>query len=225
MKIGIIGGGSVAQALGAKLAKNGYDVMIGIRSPVAAELAKERTFAKPLKDWIADTGAKVGTFADAAAHGEILLNATLGEASIAALGAAGESNIGSKILIDVANPLDFSMGMPPSLLPKYSHGTSLGEEIQKAFPKARVVKALNTVSHTVMVEPALVPSDHDLFMAGDDKGAKETVVGLLRDEFGWKSIVDLGDIAGARASEHILPLWVRLWGIIGTPNFSIKIVR
>jgi 8-hydroxy-5-deazaflavin:NADPH oxidoreductase len=225
MKIGIIGGGGVAQAIGGKLKANGHDVMIGIRNPIDTELAKERQMAKPLKEWMKDTGGKVASFAKAAKHGEILVNATSGGASIEALTQAGAENIGSKILIDIANPLDFSKGMPPSLLPAYDHGTSLGEEIQKAFPKARVVKTLNTISNAIMINPESIAGDHDLLMAGNDADAKATVTALVKKEFGWKSVIDLGDITGARGTEHILPLWVRLWGVMGTPAFNIKIVK
>jgi 8-hydroxy-5-deazaflavin:NADPH oxidoreductase len=225
MKIGIIGGGSVGQTIATKLIANGHDVLLGIRNPTPDELAKERQFAKPLTEWIAATGGKVVTFAEAAKHGEIVFNVTNGDASIAALTMAGAENLDGKVLIDVANPLDFSRGMPPDLLAKYSQFTSLGEEVQKAFPKARVVKAFNTVSAFAMVDAAFVPGDHDLFIAGNDPEAKKTVEGLARKEFGWKSFVDLGDIVGARASEHLLPLWVRLWMIGGSPKVNLKLMR
>jgi 8-hydroxy-5-deazaflavin:NADPH oxidoreductase len=171
MKIGIIGGGSVGQTIARKLLANGHDVLVGIRNPSPEELAKERSMAQPLADWIAETGGKVGTFAQAAAHGDIIFNVTNGQASIAALTLAGRDNIDDKILIDVANPLDFSNGMPPDLLKDYSYGTSLGEEIQKAFPKARVVKAFNTVSAFAMVDANFVKGDHDLIIAGNDEAA------------------------------------------------------
>jgi 8-hydroxy-5-deazaflavin:NADPH oxidoreductase len=225
MKVGIIGAGSVGQAIAAKLLRNGHDVKLGIRNPSPAELAKERMMARPLTDWQKDTGGQVVSFAEAAAHGEIVINATSGGVSIEALKMAGAANLKGKILIDIANPLDFSKGMPPSLLPAYDHGTSLGEEIQKAFPDTHVVKTLNTVSNTVMVEPSLVKGDHDLFVAGNDAAAKKTGETLLRKEFDWKSIIDLGDITGARATEHLLPVWIRLWSIFGTASFNIRIVK
>lgn len=225
MKIGIIGAGSVGQTLAAKLIANGHDVALGIRNPSPAELAKERQMAEPLNMWQKKTGGKVVTFAEAARHGEIIVNATGGGISIEALKAAGEANLGTKILIDVANPLDFSLGMPPSILPQYAHGTSLAEEIQKAFPKVRVVKALNTVSHTIMTAPEKLKGDHDLFISGNDADAKSTVTSLLKKEFGWKSIVDMGDIKGARGTEQFLVMWVTLWGVVGTPDFNIKIVK
>jgi 8-hydroxy-5-deazaflavin:NADPH oxidoreductase len=225
MKIGIIGGGGVGQAIGGKLKANGHDVVIGIRNPSEAELSKDRQMAKPLKEWIKETGGRVASFADAAKHGDILVNATSGGASIEALTQAGAAHIGNKILIDIANPLDFSKGMPPSLLPQYDHGTSLGEEIQKAFPKAKVVKTLNTISNAIMVNPAAIAGDHDLLMAGNDAEAKATVTALVKKEFGWTSVIDLGDITGARGTEHILPIWIRLWGVLGTHAFNIKVVK
>lgn len=227
MKIAMIGGGSVGQALGAKLTANGHDVVIGIRSLSADELAKDRANALPLKDWITQTGGGVMTMAKAAAHGEIVFNVTAGKASLDALRLAGEQSLRGKILIDVANALDFSRGMPPFLDPELTTTTSLGEEIQKTFPDTHVVKALNTVANAVMVNPGLVPGDHSLPIAGNSAKAKATVTALLQREFGWPAtaIVDLGDIVGARATEHLLPLWIRLWMVGGTPNVNIGILR
>ena len=124
--------------------------------------------------------------------------------------------------MDVANPLDFSKGVPPTLT--VVNTDSLGEQIQRAFPQARVVKALNTVNADVMVEPSLVPGDHDTFVCGDDAAAKETVTALLRD-FGWKHVIDLGGIGSARGTEMLLALWVRLMGALGTAQFNFKVVR
>jgi predicted dinucleotide-binding enzyme len=128
------------------------------------------------------------------------------------------------VLIDVANPLDFSRGMPPSLL--VSNTDSLAEQIQRGFPEARVVKTLNTMNCEVMVDPARLPGEHDVFVAGDDDAAKEKVRELLAS-FGWPSdrIVDLGDITAARATEMYLPLWLRLFGALQTGDFNIKVVR
>jgi 8-hydroxy-5-deazaflavin:NADPH oxidoreductase len=224
MKIGIFGGGMVAQTIGAKLQAKGHHVMLGIRNPAADELARPRNMAVSLAEWKTSTGAQVGTMRDAASHGDILFNCTQGEGSLPALQAAGANAIGEKILIDVANPLDFSKGMPPSLLPQYDHGTSLGEEIQRAFPKAKVVKAFNTITAAVMVDASKVPGDHDLLISGNDATAKATVSEIARAEFGWKSIVDLGDIVGARATEHLLPIWLRLWAVTGGPFHNVKIV-
>jgi 8-hydroxy-5-deazaflavin:NADPH oxidoreductase len=224
MKIGMIGGGGVAQALATALMAKGHDVVIGIRDVTDGELGKERTFARPLRDWIADTGGRVVTMTDAAAHGDILFNVTAGSASLAALERAGAQNLKGKVLIDVANPLNFSQGMPPFLEPHLSVTTSLGEEIQKAFPDTHVVKALNTVSHAIMVDPGLIAGDHHLFIAGNSDDAKAQVKALLTAAFGWSSYYDLGDIVGARASEHLLPLWVRMWMRSGNPLVNIRVV-
>jgi 8-hydroxy-5-deazaflavin:NADPH oxidoreductase len=225
MKIAVIGGGSVGQTIAAKLIANGHDVRLGIRNPSAAELTKERSMAKPLAEWAKETGGKVVTFAEAARHGELIFAATNGATAIDALKLAGLDNLKGKVLVDISNPLDFSKGMPPSLLPQYDHGTSLGEETQKAFPATKVVKAFNTISALVMVDASLVPGDHDLFIAGNDADAKKTVENFARKEFGWKSFVDLGDIVGARASEHMLPLWVRLFMTGGSPKINIRVVK
>jgi 8-hydroxy-5-deazaflavin:NADPH oxidoreductase len=225
MKIGMIGGGGVAQALAGKLIEKGHDVVIGIRSTEDAELTKERSMALPLARWMAETGGRVATMAEAAAHGEIVFNVTAGQASLAALSAAGAENLAGKVLIDVANPLDFSRGMPPFLAPELSVTTSLGEEIQKAFPETHVVKAFNTVSNRIMIEPTLIAGGHDLLIAGNSAEAKATVAALAREAFGWTSIRDLGDIVGARATEHLLPLWVRMWMLGGNPLINIRLVE
>lgn len=225
MKIGIIGGGSVGQTIGGKLAANGHDVRLGIRNVTPEELAKDRQMAKPLGAWAAETGVKVVTMREAAEHGEIVFNATNGAGAIEALTLAGAEALGSKVLIDVSNPLDFSHGMPPAILPAYAGGTSLGEEIQKAFPNARVVKAFNTISAPVMINPGTISGSHDLLIAGEDAEAKAEVEKLAKREFGWQSVVDLGGLKAARGMEHWLPLWVTLWGVTGTPMFNLKIVR
>lgn len=177
--------------------------------------------------WVASAGknASQGTFADAAAFGELLFNCTRGGVSIEALKAAGEANLEGKILIDMANPLDGSKGFPPTLIPELSNTTSLGEEIQKAFPKLKVVKTLNTMNCKLMADASLVKGDHDVFMCGNDEEAKKTVSALLKDAFGWKSIVDLGDLSGARGTEMILPLWIRLYAINKSPDFNFRVVK
>jgi predicted dinucleotide-binding enzyme len=215
MKIGILGTGMVGETLGKKLAQLGHEVRMGSRdakNPKAAEFVKAG-------------GAKCsqGTFADAAKFGEVIFNCTAGTASLEALKAAGAENLGGKVLVDVSNPLDFSKGFPPSL--SVTNTDSLGEQIQRAFPSAKVVKTLNTVNAGVMVEPKkLANGAHDLFVCGNDAGAKETVTGILRS-FGWERIVDLGDITGARAAEAYLLLWVRLMGGLKTAQFNLQIVR
>lgn len=126
--------------------------------------------------------------------------------------------------MDVSNPLDFSSGMPPSL--SVCNTDSLGEQIQRAFPNARVVKTLNTINANVMVNPLLVAGgDHDVFVSGDDADARARVSELLKSWFGWRSVIELGDITTARGTEMMLPVWVRLWGALGTPMFNFKISR
>ena len=214
MKYGILGSGSVGQTIGAKLAGLGHEVMVGTRNP------------DKLKDWLAATGGKatVGSFAQAAAHGEMVFNATAGSGALAALQAAGAANLDGKVLIDISNPLDFSHGMPPSL--SVGNTDSLGEQIQRAFPNLKVVKTLNTTTARVMVDPHLVgDGEHTIFLSGNDAEAKAKVSALLREQFGWKDILDLGDITTARGVEAMLPLWVMLYMKFGTPMLQFKIVR
>jgi len=175
--------------------------------------------------WVisAGRGASQGTFADAAAFGEIVFNCTAGVGSIDALRSAGASALRGKILIDIANPLDFSKGMPPTLF--LSNDDSLGETIQRTFPEAKVVKALNTVNAGLMVAPGRLRGDHDLFVCGNDAGAKAQVVRFLKEEFGWKSVIDLGDITAARGTESYLLLWLRLYGALQTADFNVHVVN
>lgn len=224
MKVGIIGSGIVGQTIGAKLAERGVDVVLGTRTP--GKLDEKRGMGAPLSEWVAKAGrnGRLGTFAEAAAHGELVINATSGTGSLEALALAGANNLDGKILIDIANPLDFSKGMPPSLT--VSNTDSLGEQIQRAFPRVKVVKTLNTTNASVMVDPVLVAGgDHELFVSGNDTEAKQRVTSLLKEWFGWKSVIDLGDITTARGTEMLLPIWVRLWGALGTPMFNFKIAR
>jgi predicted dinucleotide-binding enzyme len=214
MKIGILGTGVVGSTLGTRLAQLGHEVKMGARTATNEKAAA----------WVKAAGkpASQGSFAEAAAFGELLFNCTSGGGSLQALEAAGAKNLDGKVLIDVANPLDFSQGMPPTL--SIVNTDSLGERIQQAFPKARVVKALNTLSATVMVNPGAVKGETDLLIAGNDQAAKEQVKKLL-ESFGWKSVIDLGDITNARGTEMWLALWIRLMGALGTPIFNLKLVR
>lgn len=224
MKIAMIGGGGVGQTLATGLMGKGHEVVIGIRNPSAEELAKARPQGGPLTEWIARTGGTVTDYASAARGADIVFNVTPGQHSLEALRAAGAANLVGKVLVDVANPLDFSKGMPPFLDPAYTGTTSLGEQIQAAFPEARVVKAFNTVAAAVMVTPGLIPGAHDLFLSGNDAAAKDVVKGLAQG-FGWTGFADLGDIVGARAQEAVLPVWVRLWTSGGTHLVNLKVVR
>jgi 8-hydroxy-5-deazaflavin:NADPH oxidoreductase len=227
MKIGVLGTGMVGQTIGGKLAELGHDVMIGTRD-VAGALA--RTDPHPygfpaFGVWLKQNpNVQVGSFAEAAHHGEIIINATNGVRSIEALTQAGEANLNGKILIDAANPLDFSQGMPPAL--SIANTDSLGEQIQRAFPQVKVVKALNTVTATLMVNPRqLADGDHHLFVSGNDADAKAHVINLLMSWFRWKEVIDLGDISTARGTEMYLPIWLRLWGALGTGLFNVKVVK
>ena len=179
----------------------------------------------PFSAWLKQyTGVKVGTFAEAAQHGEVLFNATNGMGTMEALRQAGASNLKGKILVDISNPLDFSKGMPPSL--SVCNTNSLGEQIQRAFPEVKVVKTLNTVTASLMVNPSQVADgDHHVFVSGNDAEAKGQVTGMLKSWFGWKEAIDLGDITTARGTEMYLPLWLRLWGALGTGMINIKIVK
>jgi predicted dinucleotide-binding enzyme len=224
MKIGIIGSGVVGQTLGAALKAKGHDVQLGVRVVSQAELDKPRSQAETLRDWTAKTGVPVVTFAQAARFGEILFNTTGGGVALQALDIAGADAIGAKILVDVSNPGDFSTGSLTSL-PHLTNTTSVGEEIQKAFPEARVVKTLNTAYIGVGVDASMVADGAgDMFIAGNDAQAKTVVETLLKRDFGWKSVVDLGDIVGARAMEQFLILWFRLYTLRGTPLFGVKLV-
>ena len=215
MRIGVLGTGVVGKTLGHKLVKLGHEVRMGSRK---AGSDKAKAWAKD-----AGAGASEGSFADAAAHGEVIFNCTAGMASLDALRAAGSRNLENKILVDVSNPLDFSKGMPPSL--SVCNTDSLGEQIQKTFPEAKVVKTLNTVTAAVMVDPALIPVPHTMFVSGNDANAKNAVTKLLKDGFGWKEVLDLGDLSAARAQEMYLPLWLRLYMKMQTANVNVHVVH
>jgi len=223
MKIGIIGSGVVAQTLGSKLIGLGHDLILGTRDP--DKLDDKKMFGATLREWKSQTEGKasVATFKEAAAHGELLINATSGQFSLEALELAAADKVGAKVLIDVANELDHSKGMPPGVLA--SQERCLAEKIQEAFPNLKVVKTLNTIGAPVMVEPqALAGGDHTVFVSGNDADAKATVVALLKS-FGWTDLLDLGDISSARGPEMYLAMWIRLWGATKTGMLNIKVVR
>ncbi len=215
MNIGILGTGIVGKTIGSKLIELGHTVKMGSRS------AKNEKAA----EWAGTQGerASVGTFAEAAAFGALVFNCTNGAGALEALEMAGRENLRGKVLLDVTNALDFSKGFPPSLL--ISSTDSLGEQIQRAFPETRVVKSLNTVTAAVMVNPGMLPAETDIFVSGEDAAAKAEVTAILRDWFGWKSVIDLGGITTARAVEAYLLLWVNLMGPMGSPMFNFKLIR
>ena len=206
MNVGVLGTGMVGERIASKLVSLGHTVTIGSRT---ADNAAATTWARG-----AGSRARAGTFADAAAFGAVLFNCTRGSASLSALRAAGSQNLNGKVLVDVANVLPPDEGGP----------RSLGEQIQDAFPAAKVVKTLNTVNCDVMVNPASVAGQHSVFVSGNDAAAKRQTLALL-ESFGWVDIIDLGDITTARATEAYLPLWVALWRKLGTAAFNVAVVR
>ncbi|WP_225839832.1 NADPH-dependent F420 reductase [Streptomyces sp. NK08204] len=225
MRYAVLGTGIVGRTIAGKLAALGHEVVVGTRDPQAT-LARTEPDAygnPPIAEWLAQhTRVRLLCFADAAAFGAAVVNTTAGAVSLQALEAAGADNLAGKVLLDIANPLDFSQGMPPSLNPV---GTdSLGEQIQRAFPATKVVKTLNTMNAAVMVDPSRVAGEHNVFVCGDDTDAKKLVTELLA-EFGWprQSVIDLGDITGARGTEMLLPVWLRLWGVLGHTDFNFQI--
>jgi predicted dinucleotide-binding enzyme len=210
MKIGVLGTGAVGRALAGRLTEVGHDVVVGTRDV-------DQTLAKG-EDW---SGFRLVNQAEAGAHGAVIVNATNGAGSIEALANAGAED--GQVIIDVSNGLDFSRGFPPGLFT--DSFDSLGERIQRAFPQARVVKTLNTVTNQVMIHPQRVAGgDHTMFVCGNDADAKTVASGLLTD-FGWRDVVDLGDITNARGMEMYVVLWARLYGATGTPDFNVKVVR
>ncbi|UVJ38344.1 NADPH-dependent F420 reductase [Arthrobacter sp. CJ23] len=202
MKIAVLGSGPVGHALAGRLVSLGHEVTMGSRE---AGNPKGTAWAAQ-----AGPGASAGSFAQAAAAAEIVVNATPGTVSLAALAEAGAGNLSGKVLIDVSNPLDYSAGFPPSLT--VCNTDSMAETIQRAYPKSRVVKTLNTLSAPVMVDPGRLPGAHDVFIAGNHEDAKATVKGILQ-EFGWPPghIRDLGGLDAARGLEMWLPLWLQIY--------------
>lgn len=226
MRIAVLGTGSVGQTVAARLDELGHRVTVGTRDPERTMTRTDPdTFGNPpYSEWGSQhPDISLATLAEAVVASELIVNATNGAASVEALEEAGEENLASKVLIDVANPLDFSQGMPPSLF--VANTDSLGEQVQRRFPNARVVKALNTMNASVMVDPKhLAGGDHTAFISGNDSDAKAKVVELLQS-FGWSDIVDLGDITTARGAEMYLPLWLRIMGATQNPMFNIKVVQ
>ena len=210
MNIAVLGTGMVGPTVAGRLVELGHDVTIGTRDPGATRARG------------GDLPAPLATYADAAAAAEVVVNATNGQATLEVLGLAGSSNLAGKVLVDISNPLDFSQGMPPTLSVKDTD--SLGEQVQRAFPDARVVKTLNTMNADLMVHPGQLEGAHSVFVSGDDADAKQVVTGLLR-ELGHQDVIDLGGIETARGTEMYLPLWLRLMGALGTPAFNIHVVR
>ncbi|MGW4298917.1 NADPH-dependent F420 reductase [Streptomyces sp. NPDC004100] len=223
MRYAVLGTGTAGLTIAARLDDLGHSVVVGTRNPpdTLARTEPDVIGNPPFPEW-QRTRREVGlgTFAEAAAFGEIVVNATAGPVSLAALEAAGAENLAGKILLDVSVPIDRSRG--PVLDP--GNTDSLGEQIQLAFPDLRVVKALNTMNCRVMVDPARVPGPHNVFVCGDDADAKKSVTELLWS-FGWPagSVLDLGGITSARYTEMLAPIWLRLLGEIGHPDFNFHV--
>jgi len=215
MQIAVLGTGMVGAAIASKLVSLGHHVMMGSRTANSTKATEWATAA--------GSGASTGTFAEAIRFGEIVFNGVLGAVAIDVLSSAGNKALDGKIVVDISNPLDFSKGMPPSNF--VGNTDSLGEMIQRAFPNAKVVKSLNTVAAPVMVNPAIIVGDHDIFVCGNDPDAKAVVTDILQNWFGWKSVVDLGDITASRVTEAWVLFWVRIMMITGSPMHNLKIVR
>ncbi|MCB1391056.1 MAG: NAD(P)-binding domain-containing protein [Rhodobacteraceae bacterium] len=216
MRYAVLGTGMVGHTLATRLAALGHEVRMGAR-----EAANTKAQA-----WAAANGrlAGYGAYAQVSAWAERVFVAVNGASVREVAALVGVPAVAGKVVIDVTNPLDFSRGMPPVLVPELSGTTSGGEALQAALPGARVVKTLNTMNHLLMVDPARVPGTHDVFLCGDDAGAKDEVQGLLR-EFGWTSVVDLGPLSAARGTEALMPFWLRMWGVNGSADFNYRIVR
>jgi len=194
MKIGILGSGDVAKALGGGFIAQGHAVMLGTSQP--AKLA----------DWArSNPAATVGSFGDAARFGGLVVLAVKGHAALAVLDAAGGSALAGKTVIDTCNPI---ADTPPvnGVLSYFTEvNDSLLEQLQRAVPNARFVKAFNSVGAGMMVQPRLAGGPPTMFICGADDAAKRSVTALLA-EVGWKT-ADMGGVESARAIEPLCRLW------------------
>ncbi len=225
MTIAVLGTGAVGRALAGRLDELGHDVVIGTRDPDATRTrgASDGSDAASFPTWQAEhPDVVLATFADAAASADLVVTAVSGSAVLEVLGLAGAENLAGKPLLDISNPLDFSAGFPPTLFVKDTD--SLAEQVQRAFPEARVVKSLNTLTAELMVHPASLGESTSVFVSGDDADAKARVTALL-ESFGHDDVIDLGGLETARGTEMLLPVWLRLMGALGTAQFNLKVVR
>jgi predicted dinucleotide-binding enzyme len=213
-KIGVLGTGMVGNAIGSRLIQLGYDVKMGSRTPNNEEAS----------EWVRKNGSKAsqGTFEDAAKFGDMIFLCVKGEAALDALCMAKEENLNGKTVVDVTNPVDFSRGMPPSLF--VCNTDSLGERLQRAFPNVDFVKTLDTFNCEVQVDPKKLGDDPTVFICENSTKAKAEVKEILK-QFGWKDIIDLGDISAARGSEMMTPIWLRIQSALQNSHFAFKIVR
>ena len=225
MNIAVLGTGMVGQALAGGLGRTGHTVVVGTRDPEAtlARTDPDGMGNPPFAAWHAEhPDVALTTYADAASGADLVVLAGNGAAALDMLAAAGADHLAGKVLIDISNPLDFSTGFPPSLFVKDTD--SLGERIQAAFPATKVVKALNTLTASLMVDPTQLPEGTTVFVSGDDATAKATVTEILTS-LGHTDVIDLGGIESARGTEMLLPLWLRTMGALGTGMFNFKVVR
>lgn len=228
MKIGILGAGIVGQTIGAKLVSQGHDVMIGTRDP--KEMDKPRGMGgmgAPLGKWLQGPGkgASVGTFAEAARHGDLIIHSTAGEIALEAIRMAGKENLHGKVILDTSNDLDLSHGFPPSTRATDYPTGSMAVKLQKALPDSHVVKSLNTMTAYIMVDPKqLAGGNHTVFISGNDPGAKRKVTELLQS-WGWEDIFDTGDINTSTGPEMLFALWTKAFGRLGMVPFNFKVVR
>jgi Predicted dinucleotide-binding enzymes len=212
MKIGILGTGMVGETLGTKFVQLGHQVKMGSRT------ANNESAAK----WVESAGAQAsqGTFDDAATFGEMAFICLKGAVFLDVAKTLNPTALAGKVIVDVSNPLEFSNGVMSLSL---CNTNSLGEEVQKALPSAKVVKTLNTVNCGVMVDPAK-GGNPTMFLCGNDADAKKKVTDVLKS-MGWRDIIDIGDITKSRGTEALMHLWMNLYGIFGNPHFGWKIVR
>jgi predicted dinucleotide-binding enzyme len=226
MKIGILGTGIVGRSHAEKLLRLGHDIMIGTRDvdKTLAQSVTDQMGNETLTNWLKkNPQIKLGTFLEASEFAELIINVLRGEIVLAVFSTLNADKLVDKVIIDIANDLDFSKGMPPVLLTR--DGNSLGERLQELLPKSKIVKSLNTVSAQLQVNPRLLADgDHVVFVSGNDDEAKKVVEQILKS-YGWKDIIDLGDITTARGAELMMPIWLRLWGVVGTTMFNYKIVK
>lgn len=214
MKVGILGSGDVAKALGTGFVTLGHEVRLGSRT---ADNPKTL-------EWANGTNGKgsTGTFADAAAFGEVIVLATLGVATVDVLLLAGAAHFDGKVVIDATNPLSFTGQGPPALA--YGPSGSAGEEHQKTLPRARVVKAFNITGNSNFFRPKFPGGPPDMFICGNDAAAKKTVEKILHD-FGWPSVIDIGGIEGYRELESLCILWVKSAMVLNDFNIAFRLLR
>ena len=211
----MLGTGAVGRAVAGRLDELGHDVTMGTRDPAETAGRDEHTA------WAAaHPGVRLAGFADVAGA-DLVVNARGGDVAAGVLDEVGDG-LDGVVLLDLSNPLDHSAGFPPRLFVK--DDDSLAERLQRAHPRARVVKTLNTMNNAVMVDPARLGEETTVFVSGDDADAKAVVVGLLR-ELGHTDVIDLGGLETARGAEMFLPLWVRTAIALGGSDFNIKVVR